>query len=112
VGTGGEIEHASAVIHNLRFGNEYRKAVGAESFLAFTNKRGAPGTSLQVPMRHIHDTAARSHFITLEFAIPDAPFPDEIVVVLGAATGGRPHPRIGNRDLDTQEIAREEAGTR
>ncbi|MBN3801700.1 amino acid synthesis family protein [Paraburkholderia sp. Ac-20336] len=109
VGGGGEIEHASAVIHNLRFGNHYRHAVEAESFLSFTNKRGGLNTSLQVPIKHIHDGAARSHFITLEFAIPDAPNPDEIVIVLGASTAGRPHARIGDRHQDMQEIERENA---
>jgi len=112
VGGGGEIEHASAVIHNLRFGNEYRHAVKAESYLSFTNKRGGLNTSLQIPIKHIHDGAARSHFITLEFAIPDAPNPDEIVIVLGASTGGRPNARIGDRHQDIEEIAREDAAAR
>ena len=31
VGLDGEIEHASALIHTLRFGNFYREAVGAKS---------------------------------------------------------------------------------
>ncbi|MBN3845628.1 MULTISPECIES: amino acid synthesis family protein [Burkholderiaceae] len=107
VGAAGEIEHASAVIHNLRFGNQYRNALKAESYLTFTNKRGGLGTSLQIPMKHLHDGSARSHFITLEMSIPDAPCPDEIVIVLGASTGGRAHPRIGNRHLDTMEIEEE-----
>src|SRR5215467_16266775 len=33
VGTMGEVEHASALIHTLRFGNLFRKAVGAKSYL-------------------------------------------------------------------------------
>ncbi|HEY0295781.1 MAG TPA: amino acid synthesis family protein [Bordetella sp.] len=107
VGMDGEIEHASAVIHNLRFGNIYRDAVSAETYLSFTNKRGGPGTSLQIPMKHLHEASARSHFITLEFSIPDAPAADEIVVLLGAATGGRAHPRIGDRNLDRVEMAKE-----
>jgi len=107
VGADGEIEHASAVIHNLRFGNIYRDAVAAETYLSFTNKRGGPDTSLQIPMKHLHEASARSHFITLEFSIPDAPAADEIIVVLGAATGGRAHPRIGDRNLDRIEMAAE-----
>ncbi|MGD9944298.1 MAG: amino acid synthesis family protein [Burkholderiaceae bacterium] len=105
VGMEGEIEHASAVIHNLRFGNVYRDAVSAETYLSFTNKRGGPDTSLQIPMKHLHDGAARSHFITLEFSIPDAPAANEIAVLLGAATGGRAHPRIGDRHRDREEMA-------
>jgi hypothetical protein len=107
VGGAGEIEHASAVIHNLRFGNHYRNALGAQSYLTFTNKRGGLNQSIQIPMKHLHDAAARSHFITIEFAIPDAPNPDEIVVALGASTGGRAHPRIGNRLLDEAELEQE-----
>lgn len=40
VGLDGEIEHGSALIHTLRFGNFYRQAVGAKSYLAFCNTRG------------------------------------------------------------------------
>ena len=38
-GTNCEIEHASALIHTLQFGNFYREAVGAKSYLGFTNTR-------------------------------------------------------------------------
>ena len=109
VGADGEIEHASALIHTLRFGNHYRKAVDARSYLSFTNKRGGLGTSIQVPMMHKDDEGQRSHYVTAEFSISDAPLPDEIVVVLGAADGGRVHPRIGNRYLDLEAITAEEA---
>ena len=109
VGADGEIEHASALIHTLRFGNHYREAVQAKSYLSFTNKRGGLGTSIQVPMMHKYDEGQRSHYITGEFSISDAPLADEIVIVLGAADGGRVHPRIGNRYLDLEQIAVEEA---
>jgi hypothetical protein len=52
----------------------------------------------------------RSHYLTVECTINDAPAPDEIVVALGASTGGRLHPRIGDRYLDMKEMAAE-AGT-
>ena len=38
------------------------------------------------------------------FAISDAPRADEIVVVLGGATGGRPHHRIGDRYQDLKDL--------
>lgn len=109
VGGAGEIEHASALIHTLRFGNHFREAVNAKSYLSFTNKRGGQNTSIQVPMMHKDDEGQRSHYITAEFAISDAPLDDEIVIVLGAADGGRVHPRIGNRYLDLEAIAAEKA---
>ena len=110
VGTSGEIEHASALIHTLRFGNLYREAVGGKSYLSFTNKRGGPGCAIAIPMMHKLDEGKRSHYLTIEFTINDAPGPDEIVVALGAATGGRLHPRIGDRYQDMQEMAAEKAG--
>jgi hypothetical protein len=104
VGTAGEIEHASALIHTLRFGNIFRKAVGAKSYLSFTNVRGGPGCPLAIPMMHKHDEGMRSHYLTVQFSITDAPAPDEIVVALGASIGGRPHHRIGDRYQDLQEL--------
>ncbi len=104
VGTGGEIEHASALIHTLRFGNVFRKAVGAKSYLSFTNVRGGAGCPLAIPMMHKLDEGMRSHYLTVQFSIADAPAPDEIVVALGASIGGRPHHRIGDRYQDLKEL--------
>ena len=42
--------------------------------------------------------------ITLQFAIPDAPAADEIVIVIAGSTGGRPHHRIGDRYQDLEEL--------
>ena len=108
-GLNGEIEHASGIIHTLRFGNHFRDAVNAQSYLSFTNKRGPAGTSIQIPMMHKDDAGFRSHYITLEMHIEDAPAADEIIVVLGGSDGGRAHPRIGNRYMDLEEIAAEKA---
>jgi hypothetical protein len=104
VGTSGEIEHASALIHTLRFGNHYRKAVGAKSYLAFTNTRGPANAPIMIPLMHKMDEGMRSHYLTLQFSIPDAPAHDEIVVALGASIGGRPHHRIGDRYQDLKEL--------
>jgi hypothetical protein len=109
VGTSGEIEHASALIHTLRFGNFFRRAVGARSYLSFTNVRGGPGCQVSIPMMHKDDEGMRSHYLTLQFAINDAPAPDEIVVALGASIGGRPHHRIGDRYQDLKELGSNEA---
>jgi len=106
VGSNGEIEHASALIHTLRFGNFFREAVGGKSYLSFTNRRGGPGCAIAVPMMHKLDEGQRSHYLTIEFTINDAPAADEIVVALGASTGGRAHPRIGNRYTDMEEMAK------
>jgi hypothetical protein len=104
VGLNGEIEHASGLIHTLRFGNHYREAVGAKSYLAFTNTRGGANAPIMVPLMDKNDAGRRSHYLTIQFAIPDAPRDDEIVVVLGAAMNGRPHHRIGDRYQDLKDL--------
>ncbi|MBO9409766.1 amino acid synthesis family protein [Shimia sp. R9_1] len=104
VGVNGEVEHASALIHTLRFGNHYREAVGAKSYLAFTNTRGPANAPLQIPLMDKNDGGKRSHYLTIALQVADAPGPDEIVVALGASIGGRPHHRIGDRYQDLKEL--------
>ena len=104
VGLNGEVEHASGLIHTLRFGNFYREAVGAKSYLAFTNTRGGANAPIMVPLMDKNDSGRRSHYLTIQFSIPDAPRDDEIVVVLGGATSGRPHHRIGDRYQDLKDL--------
>ncbi len=105
-GTSCEIEHASAIIHTLQFGNFYREAVGAKSYLGFTNTRGPANTQIQIPLMDKHDTGRRSHYLTVQFSIYDAPNVDEIVCALGAATSGRPHHRIGDRYSDLKALGK------
>lgn len=107
VGVNGEIEHASALIHTLRFGNTFREAVSGSTFLSFTNTRTGPGALISLPMIHKSETGKRSHFITATFQIADAPGPDEIVVAIGASDGGRAHPRIADRFEDMKEMEAE-----
>ena len=105
-GTSCEIEHASAIIHTLQFGNFYREAVGAKSYLGFTNTRGPANTQIQIPLMDKHDTGRRSHYLTVQFSIYDAPDVNEIVCALGAATSGRPHHRIGDRYSDLKALGK------
>jgi len=104
VGMGGEIEHAQGLTHTLWFGNEYRNAVDAKSYLVFANTRGAAGTSLMIPLMHKDDGGLRSHYQTIHTSVPDAPAEDEIIVALGASIGGHPNHRIGNRYEDLKEM--------
>jgi len=104
VGLDGEIEHASALIHTLHFGNPYRHAVGAKTYLAFCNTRGPANAPILIPLMDKNDEGKRSHYLTIQCAISDAPAADEIVVALGASIGGRPHHRIGSRYQDLQEL--------
>jgi len=104
VGLDGEIEHASALIHTLHFGNPYRHAVGAKTYLAFCNTRGPANAPILIPLMDKNDEGKRSHYLTIQCAVADAPAADEIVVALGASIGGRPHHRIGNRYEDLKAL--------
>lgn len=107
VGLDGELEHASALIHTLRFGNHYREAVGAKSYLAFNNTRGPANAPLLIPLMDKNDEGRRSHYLTIQTAIADAPAADELVIALGASVGGRPHHRIGDRYQDLKDLGRD-----
>lgn len=107
VGINGEIEHASAVIHTLRFGNPFRNAIGGTNYLEFTNTRNAPGALMSLPMMHKSENGKRSHFLTANFMVADAPAPDEILVSLGVSDNGRAHARIADRFQDTVEMESE-----
>ncbi|QUS58303.1 amino acid synthesis family protein [Pseudovibrio brasiliensis] len=104
VGVNGEVEHASALIHTLQFGNFYREAVGAKTYLAFCNTRAGANAPIMIPLMDKNDGGRRSHYLTIQLAIPDAPAPDEIVIALGASLAGRPHHRIGDRYQDLKEL--------
>jgi len=106
-GVESEIEHASALIHTLKFGNFLREAVNAKSYLGFTNTRGPANSPIYIPLMDKNDTGRRSHYHTVQFSIPDAPRGDELIAALGAATGGRPHHRIGDRYSDLKNLGRD-----
>ncbi|MPY56099.1 amino acid synthesis family protein [Streptomyces spongiae] len=94
VGLDGEIEHGSALIHTLKFGDHFRKAAGATTLLPAIEKRGPAGVVFDIPLKHITDATIRSHHQTIEVRITDAPHPNEIVIALAAAAQGRPQQRL------------------
>ncbi|MGB1962347.1 MAG: amino acid synthesis family protein, partial [Candidatus Puniceispirillaceae bacterium] len=93
-GTDCELEHASALIHTLHYGNFFRQAVSGRSYLGFTNTRGPANTQINIPLMDKNDTGRRSHYLTVQMSIHDAPAADELIAAFGGATGGRPHHRI------------------
>jgi hypothetical protein len=94
VGLDGEIEHGSALIHTLQFGDHFRKAAEATTLLPAVEKRGRAGVTFDIPLKHKTDATIRSHHQTIEVQIADAPHPGEIVVALAAAAQGRPQQRL------------------
>jgi hypothetical protein len=101
VGLDGEIEHGSALIHTLKFGDHFRTAASATTLLPAVEKRGPAGVLFDIPLKHITDATIRSHHQSFEVRIPDAPHPGEIVVALAAAAQGRPQQRLAS--LSTEQ---------
>lgn len=90
VGIDGEIEHAAAILHP-RFGAPVRAAVGkGDDIIPSTKKVGGPGSSLLFPITNKDRIWDFDRMDASEISIADAPKPDEILVALGLAIGGRP----------------------
>ena len=109
VGTDGEFEHAAAILHP-KLGTPLREAVGGgKAIIPSAKKIGGPGTEIDVPLHYKDAAFVRSHFDAMTVRVPDAPRPDEIVVVIVVTDSGRPHPRIGGLK---KEEAKKEDGLR
>ncbi|WP_326672553.1 amino acid synthesis family protein [Streptomyces canus] len=100
VGLDGEIEHGGALIHTPYFGNVLRELTEGTSIIVFSDDRLPAGEPLTVPLWHKKAAATRSHYQTVQIRVPDAPRPDELVVIAAAASGPRPNARIGDRRTD------------
>ena len=95
VGVAGDFEHGGALIHP-KLGKPMRAAVGGGEAIISSNVKVAPaGTAIDVPLAHKDDIWSFDHFDTMTVMVADAPRPDEIVVIMIAADGGRPAPRVG-----------------
>jgi hypothetical protein len=94
VGLDGEIEHGSALIHTLKFGDHFRKVATATTLLPAVEKRAPAGTVFDIPLKHITDATIRSHHQSIEVRVPDAPRAGEIMIGLAAAAQGRPLARL------------------
>jgi hypothetical protein len=94
VGVSGDIEHAAAILHP-RMGKPIRDAIGGGQAIIPSNlKIGAVGCSIDVPLGHKDDVWAFDQIDTLGVTVANAPRPDEIVVIVALADGGRPRPRV------------------
>lgn len=93
VGTSGELEHAAAILHPS-FGAPVRTAVNGVELIPATKKVGGPGSSLVIPVSHKENIWSFDHWDGAEIAVPDSPRPDEILVCLALAVGGRPLHRV------------------
>lgn len=101
VGMHGDMEHGGAVIHP-KLGAPMRAAIGGgEAMIASNVKLGAPETIIDIPLGHKDNPWSFDHFDTMTVFMADAPLPDEIVMYVAYANGGRPIPRCGKGPVKT-----------
>jgi hypothetical protein len=94
VGLEGEVEHAAAILHP-KMGRPIRAVIGGGKALIPSNaKVAAAGAGIDVPLGDKDDPWNFAAIDTITIAVPGAPRPDEIVVVVALADGSRPRARI------------------
>lgn len=94
VGTAGDQEQGVSFLASA-FGDALREATGGSEWVSSVTKRAAPGAQIDIPLAHKDVLRARSHYDAISIAIPDAPAPDEIVIVVGFASRSRINERSG-----------------
>lgn len=95
VGVLGAAEHGAALLHP-RLGKPVRAAIGGgQALMPSIVKLGGLGCFIDLPLGHKDDSWSFDHIDTLSIAVPDAPFPNEIVVCVGMSDGARPRARVG-----------------
>lgn len=95
VGVGGDLEHGHAMIHP-KLGKAMREPIGGgKALIPSAGKVGAAGTSIDVPLGHKDDAWSFPHFDAMTVSVADSPRPDEIMMIVALADGGRPNARVG-----------------
>lgn len=98
-GTNGEQEHVVACVTTI-FGDAMREMVGGgKAWISSVTKTASAGTVLDIPLAHKDELYIRSHYDAISLSVPDGPRPDEILVCVAVATGGRVHERVGGKSL-------------
>lgn len=98
-GIAGEQEHANAMLTST-FGDTFRAAIGGgRAWISSTTKVGVPGCVIDVPLAYKDEIWVRSHYDAVEVRLPDAPLPDEIVVIVAVANRGRINARLGGMSV-------------
>jgi hypothetical protein len=99
VGVDGEMEHGGACVHPM-LGRPMRAAIGGGKAVISSNvKVTAAGATLDVPLGHKDDSWSFPHFDTITVSVADAPRPNEILVVMAVADGGRLRNRCGTEPI-------------
>ena len=82
------------------FGDPLREAIGGgAAWISSASKVASAGTAIDIPLAHKDELYIRSHYDAFTFVVPDGPRPDEILICVAVATGGRVHQRVGGMSV-------------
>ena len=99
VGSAGEQEHINAALTSV-FGDAFREAIGGgDAWITSVTKPGVAGSVIDVPTAFKDEVWVRSHYDAMEVRIPDAPHPDELVIIAAVTNRGRLNARVGSMSL-------------
>lgn len=94
VGTLGDLEHGASMIH-VRIGLAMRKGAGGGPALIPGNAKVAgPGTPIDIIFGGLDDAWDYDAMDAMTVMVPDAPKPDELLLVVAFLGGTRPNARI------------------
>lgn len=100
VGLDGEQEHVVACVTSV-FGDAFRDTVGGgKAWISSVTKVASAGAQIDIPLAYKDEVYVRSHYDAITISLPDAPRPDEIVVVAAVASAGRVNARVGGMTAD------------
>jgi hypothetical protein len=95
VGVNGDVENGHAMLHP-KLGKAMRDPIGGgAALIPSACKVAAAGATLDVPLGHKDDAWSFDHFDAMSICVPDSPRPDEIMMVIALADGGRVNARVG-----------------
>ena len=94
VGTSGDLEHGASMIH-VRIGLAMREgAGGGPALIPGNGKVGGPGTAVDVIFGGLEDSWDYDAMDTMTVSVPDAPRPDEVLLIVAFLGGTRPNARV------------------
>jgi len=95
VGVNGDLEHGHAMLHPM-LGKAMRGPIGGgEAIIPSAAKVAVAGALLDIPLGHKDDLWSFDHFDAMTVCVPDGPRPNELLMAIAIADGGRPVPRVG-----------------
>lgn len=100
VGVNGDVGHGHAMLHP-KLGKATRDPIGGGAALIPSAAKRAEATALDLPSGHKDDAWSFDHFDAITICVTDSPRPDEIMIVVAFADGGRVIARVGKERLAT-----------